>query len=300
MICVRLMGGLGNQMFQYALGRHLALKNRTELVVDTTYFELIPSKSEHFVKRKYDLDIFNVETNILNPKETSWLPCYSANPMHKIKHCMKKYFNLYERLDSYKLSIEKVPFSIDNEILKASKNTYLIGYWQNEEYFKDIEAQIRHDFTFRNTFDKNVHELAQEINSVNSICLNIRRGDFVNNPTHGFVGLEYVYKAVNRIRGILNIDKVYVFSDEIDWCIRNLRLDVPHFFVTYAYAGEKFSSYLYLMTKCRHFIISNSTFGWWGAWLSEYTEKMVIAPKRWVNIPGLDASGIIPEGWISM
>jgi hypothetical protein len=299
-IYVQLKGGLGNQMFQYALGRHLALKNQTKLIVDTTYFDYIPKNSEHFVKREYDLDIFNIDAEILEPGKAKWLPYYSNKGIHRLKHFIKKHLNLYKYKDDYLVLYENEYFSFDEEILGTGKNAYLIGYWQNEKYFKDIENQILKDFTFKSAFGEHVQDLAKEIADSNSVCLNIRRGDFVNNPVHGFVGMDYASKAINCVREKTAIHKIYVFSDEIDWCMQNIKPDVPHFFVTHDYAGRKFSSYLYLMTQCRHFIIPNSTFGWWAAWLSVNREKIVIAPKRWVNVPGLDASDIIPEGWLTM
>jgi len=300
MIIVRLTGGLGNQMFQYALGRHLALKNDVELMVDTTYFENVPKNQRHFVKREYDLDILNIRAKVLNPKDADFLPCFSGKLMDKIKDRIKGHFNLYEKLNGYKVLSEKALFNFDEGALCSGGNFYLIGYWQNERYFKAIEKQIRDDFTFKNTFDEKVRHLAGEIAGSNSLCLNIRRGDFVDNPTHGFTGMDYIHEAVNLIRGRVGISKVYVFSDEIDWCEKNLHLDLPCFFVPHDLAGRKFSSYLYLMSQCHHFVIPNSTFGWWAAWLSGHSSKMVVAPKQWLSVPGLDASGIMPEGWIAI
>lgn len=300
MIVVRLHGGLGNQMFQYALGRHLALKNDMELFIDTTYFDHIPHRQKYFVKREYDLDIFNIKANLLPSKEAGFLPCYSSKLWHKAKHQVKKRFNLYEKMNAYKILSEKLDYAFDPTILGSGQNVYLIGYWQNEKYFKDIKEEISREFTFKGTFNVQTYRLAKEISDCNSLCLNIRRGDYINNPTHGFTGTEYINQAVETLRKKVDIQKIYIFSDDMDWCRQNLSFDVPHSFVTQDYAGPKFSSYLYLMTQCRHFVIPNSTFGWWGAWLSGYPQKIVIAPKRWVGVPGLDTSGIIPEGWITM
>jgi hypothetical protein len=300
MIVVRLIGGLGNQMFQYALGKHLALKHGTDLVVDKTYFEEVPANEEHFVKREYDLDIFDIKVRELDTDSETWLPYYSKNPADRLKNVTRRYLNRLNSDKNYLVLREKQYFSFDKDVLESGSNTYLIGYWQNEKYFKDIEQQIRQDFSFRNGFDGNVVGLANEISHTNTVCLNIRRGDFINNPTHGFVGMEYLSSAVAHMREKVDVQKLYVFSDEIAWCKDNLRFDIPTCFVSHNYAGFKFSSYLYLMTRCHHFIIPNSTFGWWGAWLSENPQKVVIAPKQWVNVPGLDGSEIIPDGWITI
>jgi hypothetical protein len=300
MIVVRLTGGLGNQMFQYALGRHLALKNDTDVVVDTTYFEYIPNNNPHFVKREYALDIFSTDIRIFQPMNWEGLPYYSRNLTHRLKHCLKRASKLYRYCGSYEILQEGRPFTFNKHILKSGNNAYLIGYWQNEKYFKDIEQQIKQDFDLKNIWGVDIIQLAHEIENLDSVCLNVRRGDFVNNPVHSFVGTGYISKAVTYIRSNTDIQRIYIFSDDVEWCTENLRLDCPHLFVPHSYAGLKFSSYLYLMTKCRHFIIPNSTFGWWAAWLAENPDKMVIAPKQWVNVPGLDASGIIPNGWITM
>ena len=287
-------------MFQYAIGRHLALKNHVALVVDTTYFDFISRKNKYFVKRKYDLDIFDINPKKLEPTEMDWLPYYCNRITKRIAHAIKLKCNLYEAIYDYKIIYEKKQFTFTSNILECGKNAYLIGYWQNEKYFKEIEKQIRKDFSFRDIFSEKVRELARDISNSNSICLNIRRGDFVNNPSHGFVGMEYVTKAVDHMRRNVGNQKIYVFSDEIDWCKQNLKFGCPHFFVTHDYAGESFSAYLYLMIKCSHFIIPNSTFGWWGAWLSDNPEKIVVAPKRWLNAPGIDTSDIIPRSWITI
>lgn len=300
MIYVRLIGGLGNQMFQYALGRHLALKNRTELIVDTTYFDFVPKNTEYFTKRKYDLELFHINVLTLDQKNASWLPYYSIKRRHRLKHLLKRLLNLYKHVGGHRIIYEKKLFSFDESILDSGDNLYLVGYWQNERYFKDIEQEIRRDFTIRNRFSNDVSKLASEISNTKSLCLNVRRGDFVKSPTHGFVGTEYISRAVNHMRDAVDIRKVFIFSDDIDWCKNNLRFDIPSLFVNDEYTGGDFAADLYLMTKCSHFIISNSTFGWWGAWLAENSEKTVIAPEQWVNVPGLDASGIIPDGWTTL
>ena len=288
-------------MFQYALGRHLALKNETELMVDTTYFDQVQRNSNHFVKREYDLNIFDIEVKKLEPKTMNWLPHYSPQSSHRLKHKAKSVLNLYKYINDYEVVRETKYFACDKDVLKAGSNTYLIGYWQNEKYFSAIEDQLRSDFRFQDTFDDSVYELASEISEVrSSVCLNIRRTDFVNNPIHGFVGLDYIFNALAYLKTKIDLPRLYVFSDEIEWCRENLRFDVPCFFVGHNFAGPKFSSYLYLMTRCHHFIIPNSTFGWWAAWLSENPGKMIVAPKQWVNYPGLDPTNIIPQGWIGL
>jgi len=300
MICMRLMSGLGNQMFQYALGRRLANEQGTDLILDATHYAYVPKRAMHYVTRTYDLDVFNINARLLDPDREGWLPCYVDSYTHHFKHAVKRAFNLYKHIDGYQVVEGDNPFALDNKVFASGRNSYLIGYWQNEKYFKPIEAQIRNDFVFKNRFDMRIEDLAEEMAGTHSVCLNVRRGDFVTNQLHGFAGVDYIYQALDRIHTAIELEKVYVFSDEIDWCRENLRFNVPHFFVGHDFAGCKFSSYLHLMTKCRHFIIPNSTFGWWSAWLSKNPQKIVIAPKRWLSVPNVDTSGIIPEGWITI
>ena len=300
MICMRLMGGLGNQMFQYALGRRLAHERNTDLMLDATYYNHIPAKTLHHVPRTYDLDVFNINAKLLDPVRDSWLPCYSDAIAHRLKHAFKRRLKLYKHIDGYRVLEGSEPSAIEADVFSIGSNGYLIGYWQNEQYFKTIDDLIRREFAFQTPFHPEVTNIAHEMSAAHSVCLNVRRGDFVTNPFHGFSGVDYICHAVDRIKGLVDVDKIYIFSDEIDWCQENLRFDVPHNFVGHELAGRKFSTYLYLMTQCRHFIIPNSSFGWWAAWLARNPEKVVIAPSRWVNVSDVDMTGIIPEGWITI
>ena len=152
-------------------------------------------------------------------------------------------------------------------------------------------------------------KLAERIRSAESVCVNVRRGDYVSSPSSieflGFVGTEYYSESIKIIYARVTNPTVFVFSDEIEWCIDNLRFDCPTTFVGHEYAGEKFRDYLYLMSLCKHFIIPNSTFGWWGAWLSN-SKGIVVAPKKWFNATkwfngtDLDTSDLIPAGWIRL
>jgi len=300
MICMRLMGGLGNQMFQYALGRRLAYERNTELLLDATYYDHVPTKVLHHVPRTYDLDVFNINARLLDPVQDSWLPCYSDAVAHHVKHALKRRLNLYEYFDGCRVLEASEPSALEADVFSIGRTCYLIGYWQNEQYFKIIDDLIRREFAFKTPFHTAVTDIAHEMANAHSLCLNVRRGDFVTNPFHGFSGVDYIYQALDRMRSLVDVDKIYVFSDEVNWCQENLRFDVAHEFVGHELAGRKFSSYLFLMTQCRHFIIPNSSFGWWAAWLARNPQKVVIAPSRWLNVPDVDMAGIIPQGWITI
>jgi len=292
MIVVKLIGGLGNQMFQYALGRHLALKHRTELKLDATFL-LDRTPRDNFVYREYDLTVFGIE-NVLATKEDLDRFPHIKNPFlyrHLLSHF--PYWNRHV--------LREKEFRFDPRILQTPDDSYLEGYWQNELYFKDIEGIIRRDFTVKEQADR---ELSDSIAGSNAVCVNVRRGDYVTNPSsrkmHGFVGEEYYQKAIQFISGRVADPAFFVFSDDIEWCREHLPLPPGSTFVTHNYAGKKFGAYLKLMTLCRHFIIPNSSFAWWAAWLCENQEKIVIAPTRWFQDPILNEqmTGIIPAHWM--
>ncbi|MFT3867315.1 MAG: alpha-1,2-fucosyltransferase [Nibricoccus sp.] len=297
---MRLQGGLGNQMFQYALGRHLAIRNSTELVLDTTYFEYVPKDEPQFVKREYALQMFNIVARSLDRELDPTLPTYSAKRSHRLRLFAKRTLNLYSLWDKYVILNEGRYFAFEDRVLQAGQNTYLNGYWQNPKYFEAIAAQIQADFSFKISFDDRISALASEIAGCHSVCINVRRGDFVTNSTHGVVGTDYISRALEYVTSRRQVQKIYVFSDEIEWCEQNLRFEVPHVFVGHDYAGPGFSAYLHLMRQCRYFVIPNSTFGWWAAWLSNQPDKLVVAPKNWVNVEGLDSSGVLPKDWMAV
>jgi hypothetical protein len=175
---------------------------------------------------------------------------------------------------------------------------YLEGYWQSEKYFSDIDSLIRSDFSFREEMSDQAKEMLRTIENETSICVNVRRGDFVTNHRHGWHGVEYIKKAENIIKQKVGDHRFFVFSDEIDWCEENLKFDAPAVFVGHDHAGRKFQDYLRLMAACKHFIIPNSSFAWWAVWFNQNVERIVIAPKVWFNVESLSTKDLIPTDWI--
>jgi hypothetical protein len=292
MIVVKLQGGLGNQMFQYACAKMLATKYEISLKVDLDFL-LDRTPRENFVFRNYDLDIF-----ILNP------PIISVEEKTKL---LRKPSNLLQRFikPNYITFVEK-QFNFDEKVMNLGPNTYLDGYFQSEKYFASIKDEIKKEFTFRNKFSELEKSLYDEIKSKNAICVNFRRADYVNLQVsadmHGIVEMEFYHHAINEIATKVDNPTFYVFSDEITWCQQNFSIDYPCTFVDYRYKGEKFASYFQLMIACKHFIIPNSTFAWWAAWLSESNETIVITPRKWFanEVMQAQAIDIIPDRWIKM
>jgi len=290
MIIIKLMGGLGNQMFQYAFGRHLQEKHQTHLKFDTSEFELT-SGGPAFVPRKYDLDIFGINVEVASSREVSRFRDRVGLP--PIDRALDRV------LGRKKTYIFELPiFNFVEERYNAPDNTYLEGYWQTEKYFADIRELIRREFSFAEELSGNAEGLMNEIVGSNSICVNVRRGDFVINDRHGWYGSDYFSRGEAMMDGRFSDHQFYVFSDDVEWCRENLRFSKPTVFVGHEFAGRKFQDYLRLMSACKHFIIPNSSFAWWAVWFNQDPDKIVVAPKKWFNVEELDTTDLFQPGWI--
>lgn len=291
MIIVKIIGGLGNQLFQYALGKHLALLNNTELKLDITGFD-------EYKLHAYSLGHFNVAENFATEKEIRKFKKYQRRP--------GRWWFLYNRLiaNEHKYVQEK-QFHFDPQILEIRGDAYLDGYWQTEKYFKDIEDIIRKEVTVKSPLQGKDTDIAREIEATNSIMVHIRRGDYVSNPQaneyHGTCGLDYYRKAIAIIAEKVGTPHIFVFSDDHEWVKNNIVLGYPTTYVDHNNADKNYED-LRLMSLCKHHIIANSSFSWWGAWLSQNPHKIVVGPSRWFNNPKKKAntSDVLPEGWISL
>jgi hypothetical protein len=297
MIIVQLLGGMGNQMFQYALGRHLSVKNGVPLKLDTSIL-LDWKPRRHLVNRDFDLDIFRLDPLIASKKE---IAAYNPQLMTSAE---KIYFHLKRKLGIRPACKEKA-FSYDPHVLQLTGTQYLAGLWQSYKYFEDIEELIREDFQLRNDIGAYSAPLLHRIQQANAVCINVRRTDYVDvkqtADVMGFTGPNYYKDALSALTARVSDPHIFVFSDDIEWCRGNLQTGHAEVtFVDHAHAGKKFSDYFRLMIACKHFIIPNSTFGWWAAWLSGYKDKVVIAPKKWMNDPATDTADLIPPSWIRL
>lgn len=265
---------MGNQMFQYAFGRALSLKYNTPLKIDLSFLKN-RNMGPGFIYRDYDLNLFNVYED----------------------------FNV-----NYNgVAVASEPFfHYSNELVNAiaqvkDRNILIDGYWQSPKYFLGLDSQIRKDFEFKNKVDDskddNILNMVNLITNSNSVMINVRRTDYLNTNHHGVMGLEYINNSVNIIKSKVENPKFFIFSDDIDWCKSNIVLD-NMVIVDHSYKGDRFSYYLQLMMMCKNFIIPNSTFAWWAAWLNQYEDKIVIAPKKWLASDKINTNDIIPSDWI--
>lgn len=292
MIVVRLTGGLGNQLFQYAVGRYIAEIHRTILKIDISGFET-------YKLRKYSLSPFNIHENFASPEEVAALTVrkrgIAERVIRRVLHKPPKPASTYIR--------EKKLFHFDPDILDLPDGVYLEGSWQNEKYFADIETIIRQEFTVKITQASKDKELAEQIASCESVSLHIRRGDYVSNPHtkqfHGTCDRDYYLRCVERLTQTVKNPHFFIFSDEPGWAHNNLKLPYPMTIVDHNKADKNYED-LRLMSQCKHHVIVNSTFSWWGAWLSQNPEKIVFAPKRWLKSDDYDPKDLIPDKWIKV
>jgi hypothetical protein len=293
MIIAKLTGGIGNQMFQYAAGKRLAIRNNSELKLDITHYDnkVWPNGLPY---RSMDLPIFNIDLKFADKKEIARFKNTSPSLVDRVK---KKVINFFDP----HLEVIEPHFHFYPPLLDLKGNIYIDGYWQCEKYFKDIEDVIRKEFSIKTTLGSEGKALLDKIRSVNSVCLNVRRQEFASNRyINQFVGESYINKAVDLIARKVTDPHFFVFSDDLSWCKENIKLDHKTTFVEEHLYGEQFRDCLYFMTQCKHNIIPNSTFGWWGAWLNENVQKIVIAPDNWLNDPTRNTKDVIPESWIRL
>jgi hypothetical protein len=178
--------------------------------------------------------------------------------------------------------------------------TCINGYWQSPKYFDGVEDELQKMFQLKNVMSAESETLLAEIRAQQSLCVNVRRGDFTTDggkAFHGLMGTNYYRKATELIKLRSKVDQIYIFSDEPEWCRENLALDPLQVIVGHEHAGLHFSSYLHLMASCKFFVIPNSTFGWWAAWLAEAHSLQVVAPSNWFTNPAIETDDLIPKSW---
>lgn len=289
MVIVKLKGGLGNQMFQYAFAKHMANKNNTLLKIDISFFETQTLRS-------YELGIFSIpERTISSDELVKYIPSGSDTIPQRIRNKWKSLrYN-------FKFIIER-QFHFDPDLLQLHGNLYLDGYWQSEKYFEDIAPLIRKDFQPIPEIKQQFNDQAKEVKNCDSVAVHIRRGDYVSDKKthkeHGTLSFGYYDEAIKMMSRKLKYPVFYIFSDDIEWVKQNMKIDYPHHFVDNR--EKQLQGDLYLMSLCHHQIIANSSFSWWAAWLNSDEKKLVIAPKKWFNESTKNMKDIIPEKWIKL
>lgn len=293
MIIVKLMGGLGNQMFQYATARSLADIHKTELVLDASGYQSVP---EGDTPREYELDCFPLRASLATPEQLSRIKTPDYRPA--IHDRLGRYFNNNGQIFTFG---EPGKQYYEN-FTKLRNNTYLVGWWQNEKYFINSRGKLLAEFTPQPELSAITQTYMNKIkSSSDTVSVHVRRGDYVTNQNaskhHGLAPIEYYNASLELLTTKLNNPTFYVFSDDITWCKDNLKASN----ITYIEGTTAGYEDLYLMSQCQHNIIANSSFSWWGAWLNANENKTVIAPKIWFqDEKANDEAEVVPSAWVRL
>lgn len=296
MIISKLTGGLGNQMFQYALAFNLANRNQKLIKFDLNDL-LNRAPYPNAIYHDFTLDIFDIACKKAEQHE---IDRFLFNPQKKLNIAIRKtknFFTPHYIIKQNRFSFEKTVFEI------YSKNIYLEGFWQSEKYFKNIATQIKELYSLKTSDYSDTSEIAKDILNSNSVCVHLRKTDYTlpeNIRKFGIFGADYYYKGLEIISSKINNLKVFVFSDDIKWCEENINFNFPTVFMNYKYEGQKNVMDFKLMCLCKNFVIPNSTFAWWAAWLCSNHQKIVVAPEKWFATDDLDYRDVVPENWIKI
>jgi len=292
MIISEIIGGLGNQMFQYAVGRALSLSMGSEFLLDLRKFKY------YSLHNGFEIDrIFSAPVAVASEKEISdligWRDNYIARKFYK----KISFNNFFES----SLKIEPT-FGYWDGINNSNKSKYLSGYWQSEKYFKEFENTLRKDFSFQIPLDNENSEIASRISDSQAVSIHVRRGDYLTDVRTSKImsvcNVEYYHKAIKNITELVENPEFYIFSDDIEWSQNNLIIPFPTYYITNNY-GAKCYVDMQLMSLCKHQIIANSTFSWWAAWLNPNKNKKVVAPNSWFR-KSLNTRDLIPTNWIRL
>ena len=280
MIIIKIKGGLGNQLFQYAVGRALALHHRLPLKLDLTIFKT-------YKLHRYLLDQFAIQADIATEDEIIKLKGRNNVLFSALRKAglVKRKSYLKEKRSSY----------FDASVFK-NDDVYLDGYWQNELYFSDIREELLRDLTSISSMSDLGVVYMEGIKKRNTVSLHVRRGNYLNLKNFNVLDIDYYMKAVEYIRKNVEKPTFYIFSDDLEWCKNSLGFLDNCIFVD---STKTEIDDLKLMSFCKHNIIANSSFSWWGAWLNQNCKKTVIAPKDWLlNDPG--SSNVILSDWVKL
>lgn len=273
MIIARIRSGLGNQMFIYATGRALAQRTRAPLVLDTSFYKTYP-------QRQFLLNRFSIQARVLFPFE------------RRLRWKLATFFS-----EPYVLFEEREE-RFYPELMVQKGNIELTGFFQCERYFESIASMLREDFTIDLPTDTECKELVHRILNSPSVSVHVRRTDYSMDAaeTHGCLGIGYYEAARDFILHQMEEPQFFVFSDDPRWATEHIaRLLGPRTQTI----SPRYSDIeqLQLMRACRHSILANSTFSWWGAWLGEPLQGVIIAPDPWLKMPGKGPREIIPSRW---
>lgn len=288
MVIAKILGGLGNQLFQYAMARSVAWRNGSEVKLDLAWF-----LSEEGRNRKFYLDRFRIKYGLATDSEI-------RERLRLRKLLGRDLYNAiipFRRKRYIKLK-EFEPF--DGKYLELGGDVYLEGYWTDERYFGNISSFLLSEIALVDELGHHNKSISRLVRNTESVSIHIRRGDYVTDRRFRSIfnvcDDKYYAEAISRIACTVKNPCYFIFSDDIEWARKHIRTGGETVFVSNA-DGQSPHEELILMSMCRHNIIANSTFSWWGAWLNRNEGKTVIAPGKWFNLPGRHGGDCVPPAW---
>lgn len=291
MIIMNLKGGLGNIMFQYALGRHLSIKNKSDL-----RFNIRSYKDHPLGDYSFSLEAFNID---VRNRLITFFDFLRFKIRQKRSDKMGALTN-YLFADESKY-VQEAGFHFNPNVLTLKDNVFLDGYWQNEKYFIDIKDILLKDFTVKSPLQGRNKEMTEKIMTTNSVSIHVRGRDRLSDPKvkayFREITKEYYDKAISIVAAKVSKPVFFVFSDDMAWAEKIMQFLLEKIYIKGN--DELPHEDLRLMSLCKHHITANSTFSWWGAWLAQNPNKIVITPQKWSN-DKRDMNERIPAGWIKI
>lgn len=281
-VTIKLQGGLGNQLFQYAFGVAVVHRLGTNFQLDVAYFEADLSQYPTAIRRKYELDMFDIDLPIVHSKH------FFYTSTNRVLTWLRKKLSQNIGLPNY---VAEADF-----LEKFKDNTYYEGYWQNELYFQEISEQIRANLKFRVPLSERSLPILKQIKDSESVCIHVRRTDFLTDNRYEVLRIEYYQKAIQKLKNLHQNLLFFVFSDDIIWCKSQNFGDCRMIFVS---DNQSLRDEFELMIACKHHIIANSTLSWWAARLNPNPNKKIIAPQKWFS-DNTQSTTLIPERWIKI
>lgn len=286
---VKILGGLGNQMFQYAL--FLSLKElfpNERVMIDISCFK------GYTLHNGFEIDRIFAQ----KPTIASWKDILKVAYPYQNYRLWQIYKHVLPKRKT--MCIEQKKLSLDTSILLHKGDCYYDGYWQHEEYFYTIKESIRNAFSFPEITNERNKETTIRIQMSNSVSLHVRRGDYINHKLYrGICDIEYYKRAIQYIEKHVQPQLYCIFSNDTEWCknsLHELFWGKEVIYVDWNRGADSFID-MQLMSLCSHNIIANSSFSWWGAWLNQHPDKIVISPTKWINAEVEDP---IPKRWIKL
>jgi hypothetical protein len=297
MIISKLEGGLGNQMFQYATGFALAQFHHTDFLLDNLF--LLDKTKRHYIftHRNYELDTFHISAHLATPQDIrQFIVPRKGN---------KYWYHLKKRMFPERNVFHESKIENMEDFYQLPANAYLEGIFQRYALFADYIHPLKKEFSFKTVLKEKSHFLLQQILQNTSVCMHVRRGDYVGHPSLNIIDLDYYKKAFELLKSKLSSFCVFIFSDDINWCRSTitpelLGISTEIYFIDDEALRLLDTDNLQWMTQCKHFIIPNSTYSYWGALLCKNADKIVIAPKKWYKGQQVETNAILPSEWIAL